>query len=53
MCGGDFGFGSIGQVLKCEHGDIIVYNPRHHLGMTEFSLIPNDEKSSLYLLPFT
>jgi hypothetical protein len=44
--GGDFAFGSIGQVLKCEHGDVIVYNPKHHHGTTKFLLYENDVESS-------
>ena len=51
-CGGDFGFGSIGHVLQCTHGDVLVYNPTHHHGTTEFSLIPNDEKSGRIFFAF-
>jgi hypothetical protein len=42
---GDFVFGSIGQVLQCKHGDILIYNPTHHHGTTKFLLHPNDASS--------
>ncbi len=50
--GGDFGFGSIGHVLQCAHGGILVYNPTHHHGTTEFSLIPNNENSGRLFFAF-
>ena len=50
--GGDFGFGSIGHVLQCSHSDILVYNPTHHHGTTEFSLIPNNENSGRIFFEF-
>ncbi len=50
--GGDFAFGSIGHVLKCEHGNVIVYNPTHHHGTTKFSVHPNDANSGHVLFAF-
>ena len=50
--GGDFGFGSIAHVLQCSHGDILVYNPTHHHGTTNFSFIPNDENSGRIFFAF-
>jgi hypothetical protein len=50
--GGDFGFGSIRHVLQCAHGDVLVYNPTHHHGTTEFSLIPNHEHSGHLFFAF-
>jgi len=38
--GGDFAFASIGSVLKCKHCSVLIYNPTHHHGTTEFSLYP-------------
>jgi len=43
--GGDFGFCSVGHVLQCKHGDVIVYNPTHPHGTTEFVLHPNEPES--------
>jgi hypothetical protein len=43
--GRDFGFGSVGHVLQCKHGSVIVYNPTHPHGTTEFDLHPNEPES--------
>jgi hypothetical protein len=32
----------IGAVLKCHHCDVLIYNPTHHHGTTEFSLYPDE-----------
>jgi len=40
--GGDFGFTSVGHVLQCKHGDVIVYNPTHPHGTTQSDLHPNE-----------
>ena len=34
--GGDFSFARAGWVLKCKHGDVLVYNPEEYHGTTEF-----------------
>ena len=51
--GGDFGFGSVGHVLQCKHGDVIVYNPTHPHGTTEFDLHPNEPESGRIFLHFS
>ena len=50
--GGDFGFGSIGHVLQCAHGDVLVYNGLHPHGTTEFSLFPNQVNSGRLFFAF-
>jgi len=50
--GGDFGFGSVGHVLQCKYGDVIVYNPTHSHGTTEFDLHPNDPESGRLFFAF-
>ena len=50
--GGDFGFGSVGHVLQYRHGDVIVYNPTHPHGTTEFDLHPNEPESGRIVLHF-
>ncbi len=50
--GGDFGFASIRYVLQCAHGDVLVYNPTHHHGTTEFSLFPNQVNSGRLFFAF-
>ena len=43
--GGDFGLCSVGHVLQCKHGYVIVYNPTHPHGTTKFELHPNEPES--------
>jgi len=50
--GGDFGFAGIGHVLQCAHGDVLIYNPTHHHGTTEFSLLPNQVDSGRLFFAF-
>jgi hypothetical protein len=50
--GGDFGFGSVGHVMQCKHGDVIVYNPTHPHGTTEFDLHPNEPESGRLFFAF-
>ena len=50
--GGDFGFGSVGHVLQCKHGDVFVYNPTHPHGTTEFDLHPNEPESGRIFFAF-
>ena len=50
--GRDFGFGSVGHVLQCKHGDVIVYNPTHPHGTTEFDLHPNEPESGRLVFAF-
>ena len=50
--GGDFGFGSVGHVLQCTHGDVIVYNPTHPHGTTEFDLHANEPDSGRIFFAF-
>ena len=47
--GGDFGFGSIGHVLQCAHGDVFVYNPTHHHGTTEFFIVSKPGKLGAFI----
>ena len=47
LSGGDFAFASIGSVLKCQHCSVLIYNPTHHHGTTEFSLYPDNLVSSI------
>jgi hypothetical protein len=48
----NFGFGSVGHVLQCKHGNVIVYNPTHTHGTTEFDLHPNEPESGQLLFAF-
>ena len=50
--GGDFSFASIGRVLQCKHGDVLIYNPQHHHGTTEFRLHHGDERSGRLFFAF-
>jgi hypothetical protein len=50
--GGDFGCGSVGHVLQCKHGDVIVYNPTHPHRTTEFDLHPNEPESGRIFFAF-
>ncbi len=50
--GGDFGFGSVGHVLQCKDGDVIVYNPTHPHGTTEFDLHLNEPDSGRLFFAF-
>ena len=43
VAGGDFSFAAMGHVLKMEHGDILIYNPRHYHSTTEFKLDGPDD----------
>ncbi len=43
--GGDFGFGSVGHVLQCKHGNVIDYNATHPHGTAEFDLHPDEPES--------
>jgi hypothetical protein len=52
MSGRDFGFASVGLVLKCQHCDVIIYNPTYHHGTTEFELYPKDEDSGRLFFAF-
>ena len=48
--GGDFGFSAVGWVLKCEDGDVLVYNGLLHHGTTEFEVLgPNDSRMYIAL----
>ena len=42
--GGDFAFAAHGHVLKCHHGDVLVYNGCCLHGTTEFHLYARDAK---------
>ena len=37
--GGDFAFPEVGHILKCEHGDILIYNPKEYHGTTEMGVV--------------
>ena len=50
--GGDFAFASIGQVLECKHGDVLVYNGLHHHGTTEFHLYDDEDCSGRLFFAF-
>ena len=50
--GGDFSFASIGRVLQCKHGDVLIYNPQHHHGTTEFHLYDGDDGSGRLFFAF-
>ena len=50
--GGDFAFASIGRVLECKHGDVLVYNGLHHHGTTEFHLLDGNELSGRLFFAF-
>ena len=52
LSGGDFSFASFGSVLKCHHCDVLIYNPTHHHGTTEFSLYPDDASSGSLFFAF-
>jgi hypothetical protein len=52
MSGADFGFASVGLALECQHCDVIIYNPTHHHGTTEFELYPKDEESGRIFFAF-
>eukprot|EP00966_Prymnesium_polylepis_P288769 6669873-Prymnesium_polylepis.1 len=45
--GGDFAFAAQGHILKCQHGDVLVYNGSKMHGTTEFSLHEGDPNSGL------
>ena len=49
--GGDFGFASTGWVLKCEDGDVLVYNGLHLHGTTEFG-IESDSDGRMFVALF-
>ena len=38
VIGGEFAFPAHGHILCPQHGDIIIYNPRHSHGTTEFQV---------------
>ena len=40
LAGGDFSFPGMGWVLGLKHGDVVIYNPQHHHGTTEFMMDP-------------
>jgi hypothetical protein len=50
--GGDFAFASIGAVLKCKHCNVLIYNPTHHHGSTEFSSYPDETTSGHLFFAF-
>ncbi len=50
--GGDFCFGSVGHVLQCKHGDVIVYNPTNPHRTTKFDLHPNESESGRIFFVF-
>ena len=41
--GGDFAFGAIGWVLKCEDGDVLVFNGMHLHATTEFDVVSGSD----------
>jgi hypothetical protein len=43
--GGDFQFASVGNVILCQHCDVLIYNPTHYHGTTKFSLHKDDVAS--------
>ena len=45
ISGGDFSFASVGNILECRHGDVLIYNPTCYHGTTEFKLYRMDESS--------
>jgi hypothetical protein len=42
----------VGHVLQCKHGDVLVYNPTHPHGTTEFDLHPNEPESGRIFFAF-
>ena len=50
--GGDFAFASHGHTLKCEHGDVLVYNGLALHGTTEFALHDLDHRSGRVFFAF-
>ena len=48
--GGDFAFAQAGWVLKCEHGDVLVYNGMHLHGTTEMAV--NDASDGRIFVAF-
>jgi hypothetical protein len=52
ISGGDFSFASVGHILECKHGDILIYNPQCYHGTTEFQLHENDEASGRIFFAF-
>jgi hypothetical protein len=37
--GGNFSFASIGRVLRCNHCNVLIYNPKHYHATTDFFCI--------------
>lgn len=52
VSGGDFAFATHGHVLKCEHGDVLVYNGLMLHGTTEFHLYAGDPNSARVFFAF-
>lgn len=52
IAGGDFAFAEQGHVLKCEHGDVLVYNGLCLHGTTEFHLHSSDAHSGRLFFAF-
>ena len=52
VAGGDFAFAAHGHVLKCAHGDVLVYNGLHLHGTTEFHLHEADASSGRLFFAF-
>ena len=50
--GGDFAFASVGNILECRHGDVLIYNPNIFHGTTEFKLHEGDVESGRIFLLF-
>jgi hypothetical protein len=50
--GGDFSFVSVGNILECRSGDVLIYNPTIHHGTTEFDLHENDVSSGRIFFAF-
>jgi hypothetical protein len=48
----DFAFASIGRVLECKYGVVLIYNPHHHHGMTEFHLHDGNNGSGRLFFAF-
>ena len=52
IAGGDFALAAQGHVLKCEHGDVLVYNGLCLHGTTEFHLHASDAASGRLFFAF-
>jgi hypothetical protein len=52
ISGGDFSFASVGNILECKQGDVLIYNPTCYHGTTEFKLHENDEASGRIFFAF-